>query len=153
MTIFPSAYAAETVDTLLARLNKLEPLTKALWGKMNAPQMLAHICVSYDMAYGIINDKPSFPINLILRWIIKPMVVGPKSYPKNGKTAAVFKIVDERNFRIEKDRLIHNIKQVLQDGEQAFEGRPSPSFGPLTASEWSILFYKHLDHHFKQFGI
>jgi hypothetical protein len=153
MAIFPSAYSVDTVDTLLARLDKLEPQTKALWGKMNAPQMVAHVCVSYDMAYGIINDKPGFPINLIMRWIIKPMVVGPKPYPKNGKTAPVFKIVDERDFMLEKDRLIHNIKQVLKDGEQAFEGRPSPSFGPLTASEWSILFYKHLDHHFKQFGI
>lgn len=153
MASFPSVYSQETVSRILARLEKLETTTQPTWGKMNAPQMLAHLCVSYDMAYGNITAKPAFPLNLIMKWIVKPLVVGPKPYPKNSKTAPVFIIADQRDFEIEKSRLIQHIKQVQQDGEQAFEGRPSPSFGPLTATEWSALFYKHLDHHFQQFGI
>lgn len=153
MSNFPSVYSTEVVETILARLDKLAPNTQPLWGKMNASQMLAHLCVSYDMAYGKINDKPGFPLNLIMKWIVKPLVVGSKPYPKNSRTAPVFLIADERDFEKEKSRLIGNIKQVLQDGEAAFEGRPSPSFGPLTANEWNSLLYKHMDHHFKQFGI
>lgn len=153
MSNFPSVYKDETVSSLLARLDKLTPKSQPLWGKMNVSQMLAHLSVSYDMAYGIIDEKPSFPINLIMKWIVKPLVVGPKPYPKNSRTAPVFLIADERDFEKEKSRLIGNIKHVLNDGEAAFEGRPSPSFGPLTAKEWNSLLYKHMDHHFKQFGI
>lgn len=150
---FPNVYSEEAVSTILERLNKLNAETQPQWGKMNASQMLAHLSVSYDMAYGIISDKPSFPINLIMKWIIKPMVVGPKPYPKNGRTAPVFVIADERDFEKEKNRLIQNIKRVQQDGEKAFEGKESPNFGSLTALEWNNLFYKHLDHHFRQFGV
>jgi hypothetical protein len=38
-------------------------------------------------------------------------------------------------------------------GADAFEGKESNSFGKLTASEWNIMMYKHLDHHLTQFGV
>ena len=33
-----------------------------------------------------------------------------------------------------------------------FEGKVSSSFGSMTSKEWSTQFYKHIDHHFRQFG-
>jgi hypothetical protein len=28
-----------------------------------------------------------------------------------------------------------------------------PMFGPLTRREWMLWGYRHMDHHFRQFGI
>lgn len=32
------------------------------------------------------------------------------------------------------------------------EGLPHPLFGPLTAHEWSVWGFRHVDHHLRQFG-
>jgi hypothetical protein len=45
------------------------------------------------------------------------------------------------------------MKEAQTLGETYFEGKPSPSFGKMTAKEWSNQFWKHMDHHFRQFGI
>ena len=34
-----------------------------------------------------------------------------------------------------------------------FDNRESHSFGKLSKTEWSNMFYKHLDHHLTQFGV
>jgi hypothetical protein len=38
-------------------------------------------------------------------------------------------------------------------GENHFDGKESHSFGKLLKGEWNNLFYKHLDHHLRQFGV
>ena len=45
--VFKQSDAAEVID----RINKLNPETKALWGKMNVTQMLAHCNVTYELIY------------------------------------------------------------------------------------------------------
>ena len=67
--------------------------------------------------------------------------------------SANFKIVDEKVFADEKDKLLGYLQQTLTLGEKEFEGKDSKSFGPLTAKEWDNMFYKHLDHHLNQFGV
>ena len=89
----------------------------------------------------------------ILKTFIKKKVVGEQAYPPNSLTAPVFIVADQREFESEKAALIQNIKDVQQKGASYFEGRESASFGPLTAIEWNNMFYKHLDHHFTQFGV
>jgi hypothetical protein len=37
-------------------------------------------------------------------------------------------------------------------GPAACTSRPHSFFGHMTPDEWSILMYKHLDHHLRQFG-
>lgn len=81
------------------------------------------------------------------------MVVGDKPYPKNVPTAPAFLIKTDRDFELEKKRLVEFIRRTKQQGEQYFDGKPSHSFGPLTIKEWKTLFYKHLDHHLTQFGV
>lgn len=152
MPNYPSVYA-EGANELLARLAKLKASSTPYWGKMTVSQMLAHLSVSYDMAYGLIKERPNFLMRILLKWIIKPMVISSKPYPKNAKTTAVFLISDERDFQHEMNRLTEYISRVKQDGPKVFDGKESPSFGPMSADEWSDLFYKHADHHLTQFGV
>jgi len=143
-----------TTTKTLERLEKLSNSTKPVWGKMNAAQMMAHLSIPYDYAYGKKEHKPSFFSKLMLNLFVKNLVVGEsKPYPKNSRTAPDFIISDERDFEKEKARLIANIKETEAKGASYFEGKDSGAFGKLTARQWSVQFYKHLDHHFNQFGI
>ncbi len=149
----PSIFDPSTTENHLNRLDKLTNDTIPQWGKMNAAQMLAHLNVAYDMNNGKIPVKYNFIMKFILKKFVKPSVAGEKSYPRNSKTAPVFIIGDERDFEAEKAKLIANIKTTQELGASHFEGKESVSFGPMKAMEWSNQFYKHIEHHFEQFGI
>jgi hypothetical protein len=152
MTQYPDVFDASAVEAQLRRLESLTPDTRPQWGTMSAPAMLAHLNVAYEMLYDGTHPRPNPVLRFILRTFVKKGVVGPKPYPRNTPTAPAFRIAGPRDFGKEKARLVAYMQRVLHDGRAAFEGRESLSFGPLTASEWSVLFSKHFDHHLRQFG-
>ncbi len=141
------------VDQILHRIEKLSPEKKPLWGKMNSSQMLAHLSVMYETVYEDIHPKPKGMMKFILKWLIKPGVVGKRLYPKNGRTAPHFIIANERDFEIEKARLITYIEKTFDLGKSYFEQKESHSFGKLSATEWNVLFSKHIEHHLVQFDV
>ncbi len=147
--IFDPAVTAEQV----ARIRALEPDTRPEWGKMDVAQMLAHCCVPYEMVYEDIHPKPNALVRLVLKLLVKRGVVGPKPYPRNSPTAPAFRITEPRDFERERERLIGYLERTRDRGRASFDGLESLSFGPLTAEEWNVLFYKHLDHHLTQFGV
>lgn len=150
---FPSSYDPEVSQQFLARLEKLEVDTQPQWGKMDAGQMLAHLNVAYEVTYGHTPVKYNGFMKLMLKLFVKKVVVGEKPYKKNSRTAPIFLIADQRDFEMEKKKLVAFIKETQEKGASYFEGRESPSFGVMTAVEWSNQFSKHLEHHFSQFGI
>lgn len=149
---FPSIFDAEVTDKLIQRVEQLQPDTKPQWGKMNSAQMMAHVNATYDVSYGVTGKRLNGFMRFMLKLFVKPMVIGEKPYKKNSRTAPYFVIADERDFQEEKGRLIAYLKKSHSDGVQFFEGKDNPSFGKLTAQEWSNQFYKHLDYHLDQFG-
>jgi hypothetical protein len=146
-------FLKEDVSEYIDRINELSPDSKALWGKMSVNQMLAHCNVSYEMVYEDIHKKPNNLIKIVLRLFVKNKVVNEKPYSKNNPTAPQFIVKDERNFEIEKNRLINYIIKTQELGEDTFEGKISHSFGKLSAKEWNNMFAKHLDHHLTQFSV
>ncbi len=149
----PSIFNEEVVQNHLTRLEKLTPATAPQWGKMNVSQMLAHLNVPYKIENGSMKSSPSFFAKLMLKLFVKNIIVGEKPYAKNSRTAPEFIIADERDFEKEKAALIANIKDVHEKGVKHFEGKVNATFGPLTSAQYSNLFYKHIEHHFGQFGI
>ena len=149
-----NVFSVDTVGALEARISTLTPDKVALWGSMNASQMLAHCNVSYDMAYEPEKfPKPNFLLRLVLKAFVKNKVVTDVPYAKKSPTAPAFIIKDTRDFGVEKSKLIANIRKTQALGVQHFEGKESVSFGVLTSNEWNTMFYKHLDHHLSQFGV
>ncbi|MCP2024861.1 hypothetical protein L1276_000001 [Flavobacterium sp. HSC-32F16] len=140
-------------DQFIARINKLKTDSQPLWGKMSVDQMLAHCNVTYEMVYDNIHSKPNFFMKLLLKLLAKNKVVNEEPYPRNLSTAPQFIIKGDCNFEMEKSRLISYIRKTQELGENEFEGKESLSFGKLTAKEWSNMFSKHLDHHFRQFSV
>ena len=140
-------------EDTIQRINSLTPESTPLWGKMSVDQMLAHCCVAYEMAYTDKHSKPNAFVRFLLRSFVKKAVVNEKPYPKNSRTAPVFIIADRRDFDVEKNRLISFVNKTYEYGPNYFDGKESLSFGPMTTQEWNNQFYKHLDHHLKQFAV
>lgn len=135
------------------RIQMLTPQTRALWGTMNVAQMLAHCNVAYVMAFE--NEYP--PLGPVKQFLLKLLVKGPvvndKPYKKRSPTAKEFQVSPVQDFEIQKEKLIQYLRKTCDLGTAYFEGKPSRSFGPLSAKEWNNLFAKHLDHHLSQFGV
>ncbi len=148
-----SIFDAATSSELARRLHVLTPESIPRWGKMRVDQMLAHCIVAYDMAFTEKHPPSNAIVRFLLRTFVKSGVVNETPYPHNSRTAPAFIIADRRDFEQEKRRLLEYLALTQSLGAAHFEGKESLSFGPLTAQEWSNLFYKHLDHHLTQFGV
>lgn len=148
-----NVFTKEEVEILEKRINNLTKSSAGLWGKMSVSQMLAHCNVQYEMVFDDIHKKPSAVMKFILKIIVKSKVVSDKPYSKNGQTAPQFVIREDKDFDVEKGRLIGYLYKVQELGVTHFDSKESHSFGALSTDEWNNLFYKHLDHHLKQFGV
>jgi len=76
---------ARARQELLDRLERLTPETPARWGKMNAPQMLAHVADWMLMAKGELKAAPK---KRPLRYpVIKQLAIYWLPFPKGVPTA------------------------------------------------------------------
>jgi hypothetical protein len=147
-------FSEEVANELIQRIRKLQPTAKPLWGKMSADQVLAHCNVTYAFTFESDQfERPGAIKKFLMKAFIKPMVVGDRPYPKSSRTAPEFIIQGTCDFEMEKERLIGHIQKVQQLGFVYFDGKDNFSFGEMSGSEWNALFYKHLDHHLRQFGV
>lgn len=142
--------AATEVKT---RLRKLEPQSERKWGKMTAPQMLAHCSISMQWAIGeVVPEKRPLPIRLLGR-LVKPMVFRNEDpLGKNSPTAKSLIVADNRDLDKERERLLGLVDKFAAGGPAQCTKNPHSFFGEMTPEEWAILMYKHLDHHLRQFG-
>lgn len=137
---------------ILERLNKLSPATQGLWGKMTVSQMLAHCTIMLRMARGL--DKPPRSIlGVLIGWMVKDTFYGDKPYPKNSATGSALIVSDARDFEQEKKILTEHILAFSEGGPEKCTTHPNPFFGKLRPDEWARGQYRHLDHHFSQFGV
>ena len=149
----PNVFSKETSEKVIQRINQLTPATQAQWGKMSVDQMFAHCNVTYEMAYEDKHPKPNFLMKFILKSFVKKVVTNEEPYKKSSQTAPPFIMTGDKDFEAEKNRLVGYIRKTADLGENHFENKESHSFGNLNKTEWNNMFYKHLDHHLKQFGV
>lgn len=148
-----NVFNRQDCDKFINRINHLKNDSQPLWGKMSVDQMLTHCNVTYEMAFDNIHPKPNAFMRFILKVLAKKAVVGNTPYTRNIKTAPQFIIKGDKDFGLEKNRLINYINKTHDLGGNEFEGKESLSFGKLTSKEWNNMFAKHLDHHLNQFGV
>ncbi len=147
-SLFNTTYNQE----LIARINKLNPDTKPLWGKMRVEQMLAHSQTPLLIALGEQKLKGGLMAFLFGK-IAKKQLVKDEPFKKNLPTAPSFIVKNERNFYEEKNKLTGLVQRFGKSNADEIAERPHPFFGKLTADEWNTLQWKHLDHHLRQFGV
>ena len=147
-----NVFDAKVTQELIDRTNKLQPKVHPAWGKMSVAQMLAHCNVIYELVYDNKHKKPNPLMKFVLKAFVKKAVVSETPYKQNGQTAPAFVVKEDKDFEQEKKRLINYLLKTQQLGEAHFDKKESHYFGPLSKAEWNNMFYKHLDHHLKQFG-
>ena len=146
-------FEAAKVEEVKQRMARLRPDSERLWGKMNAPQALAHCSAAVEWAVG---DRipPRMFLGRIMGRIVKPMVLGnDEPMQRNSPTAKELVVQDERDLGTERERLRGLIDRFAAGGPKGCTTHPHSFFGRLTPDEWATLMYKHLDHHLRQFGV
>jgi hypothetical protein len=140
------------VADVKARIAMLRPDSPRQWGKMTIGQMLAHCSIGFETANGT-TRPPRALMGRLLGPMVKRMAVRDDGVmQKNSPTAKVFLITGERDFTVERDRLVSHLDEFAAAGPASCTDHPHAFFGKMTPDEWAILMYKHVDHHLRQFG-
>lgn len=147
-----TVYDKTTVEELISRLDKLTPETQALWGKMNAAQMIEHCSIGMETIRGTRVIKRVF-IGYLFGKMMKPSFYNEKPFKKNLPTAKELTIVNTVDFNKAKAEIIEHLKAIQTGGPENCTTKPHAFFGHLTPEQWGIGMYKHLDHHLQQFGV
>jgi hypothetical protein len=145
-----TVFQETTLQELRERFEKLNANVTNEWGKMNAAQMLAHCTATLQMPAGDIAVKKS-PLSLI-GWMFKGLIRNEKPFGKNSPTAPEFVMKDSRDFEVEKQRFLDAFQKIAK-GPDVVKCFQHPFFGKMTCDDWGRLMYKHVDHHFRQFGV
>ena len=147
-----SLYDKATCDELMGRIDHLTADSKALWGKMNVVQMMAHCAAGMDMASGKLNIDRVF-MGKLIGGFLKSFYTSDKPFNKNTPTAKELVKVDAIDFEIEKNNLKKLMQEFSEGSIEKCTTHPHPFFGKLKAEDWGIGIYKHTDHHLRQFGV
>ena len=146
-------FEAARAEEVKQRLAQLQPDSQRQWGNMDAARMLAHCSAAINMAEGKIVSPRIMIGRLLGPFAKKSLIVKGEPMRRNAKTAPSVIVADERNFIVEKKRLLESIDRFVTGGPAICTGHPHFFFGPLTPEEWASLMYQHLDHHLRQFGV
>ena len=135
---------------IIVRINKLTPESKALWGKMNVSQMLAHLQVPIGVADGTRQLRRTL-FGRIVGPMVKQTLYNDKPFKRNLPTDPSFVMVkSEKDFETERQKLLSVVSNF---SESTIVNETHTFFGKLTKEQWSKGTWKHLDHHLQQFGV
>ena len=139
------------VAELIGRLSTLQVDSPPRWGRMTAPQMLAHCTIAVRYSLGKEGESPR-EWGWILQHLAAPVVLsGLFRMPKNAKAPSVF---EPRGDAAEVAALAAELNEFVdRSGTSGFAPPSHPYFGNLGAKGWSRLHVLHLDHHARQFGV
>jgi Protein of unknown function (DUF1569) len=149
-----SLYEAAVVDEVKLRLAELRPDSSALWGKMTAAQMLAHLAVNLESGLGERAVKRSL-VGRLIGPLFRKQFFGDKPFPKSSPTAPEFVMADVQDLEleVERARVVGLVERFFAAGSAGCTREPHCFFGPFTPEEWGMGMYKHTDHHLRQFGV
>ena len=85
--MYDNLFTPAGLEATKQRIQRLQPDTTPQWGKMNVAQMLAHCNVAYEIQYTDKHPRPGALQRFFIKLLAKQQVVGPKPYPRNGRTA------------------------------------------------------------------
>jgi hypothetical protein len=146
----PVMHEASARAALLERAARLTSDSPRKWGRMTADQMLWHVNAQLECALG---RRECVPIdNLFKRTLIKSVALyGP--WPK-GKAPTAREMAAKGTYDIAHE--LDRFRELVE----AFGAKPldsewnrHPAFGPLTGPQWTLLSWRHANHHLTQFSL
>ena len=136
---------------LLTRLEGLTEASQARWGKFNSTAMIAHVNDALRMPLGEVTPEPKrVPIRL---FPLKQLIIYALPFPKGVPTAPLLlQRCGAAVFRDEVHAFSRILDRLAERAEQT-SWPPHPAFGAMSRRAWGVLGYRHIDHHFTQFGV
>ena len=138
-------------EAIIARLRRLTPESRPLWGTLDAARCVAHLSDSFRITFGELTPefKPNFLSTPLGRWLI---IESPMPWPKAKiKVPPVFFTTPPpADFTEGIDALVARVERFARPDQEQWGA--SPAFGNLSPAQWARLGGRHLDHHLRQFG-
>ncbi len=134
---------------LVGRLRRVRADHTARWGKMDAPQMVAHCADAVRMALVMLPVRSK---RLPVRYPpLKQIIVYLLPFPRSTPTAP--ELIERRagDWNEEVADLIRLMEELASRRPREL-AREHPAFGTMSHRAWGALGYKHMDHHLRQFG-
>lgn len=142
----------QDLTEIFTRLARVQPDSPRQWGKMNAHQMLVHLC---DAFRNVLGDRPTtWRGNWFTKHVLKFIALQvPLQWPHGIKTSpeADQEIGGTKPVEFARDRA--DCEALLQRFVEALQYVRHPMFGEMTKDEWMRWGYLHCDHHLRQFGV
>lgn len=142
---------------MIPLLEQLAEETPAVWGKMNARQMIEHMNTVFMVSAGLQHFPLVTPKDQLPKY--KEFLYSEKIFRENTKAPAA--IFSEEPAEMLTASLTEATGQLRKSVAAFFKHftenngtqTTHPVFGALTYQEWILLHYKHVTHHLRQFGL
>jgi len=128
---------------------------KALWGNMNAQEMVEHLLWSFEISNGTIKIICKVPGNLLER--MKKFLYHNNTTPYNFKNPSLGEVPPPLRFpgipetiTVLEEELKKFLENFIKDPKGIYV---HPIFGPITLEEWHRSHFKHCYHHLLQFEL
>ena len=132
------------------RVQRLTMTHKPQWGKMTPLEMVAHLSDSLRMASGELDVAPK---RVPLRFApLKQLVLYVLPIPKGLATSPELIRRKPGDWSAEVAGLREELNGLVERGGEAL-APAHPAFGKMSAKQWGVLIYRHMDHHLRQFGV
>lgn len=139
---------------LPALLDKLEPDTKAAWGLMTPQHMVEHLIITWKISRGRVQVPLSSDKALDKK---QAWLMTDEPYQRNIEIPGLQgKLAPLRfpDLETAKAALLEEVKLFHAYYDEKPEARHiNPIFGEINREQWHQLHFKHVRHHFTQFGL
>jgi hypothetical protein len=138
-----------TRGDIIRRLEALSPDNRRLWGMMELPRMIAHLGDQIRIALGDIAVRRVYgPLRFApTRYLVLHVMPWPKAKAKSPPEALTTQPTD---FDSDRTTLLSLIERFAATPEADLVP-VHPLFGRMTARDWDVLTWRHIDHHLRQF--
>ena len=138
-----------------ALLKKLEANTENLWGEMSATQMMDHLLAGTHLFMSKQLVDLEVPEEKIERY--KAFLMSDKNFMESAPKPKPYKHYELKSGE-DMEKLKASFLEALRQFDVLTKTDPDfwcfhPSFGKLNAEETRQLQFKHIRHHFQQFGL
>ncbi len=136
---------------ILERIERLMPRQAPEWGSMSAHRMVCHLgaalrfCLASECPRRARGPLAHPPLN----WLVIYVLPWPKG---KAQSPPEFLALKPTTWEADVGTLRDLIEQFgARRPTEAWP--PSVAFGRMSGRAWGVLHYRHLDHHFRQFGV
>lgn len=140
-------------DAIISRLNVLGSKSNRRWGKMTVEQVFPHMADPFRVHLG--EKKATQVKSPLYSSFLGHLVATVLPWPKSAFTAKEYLsptgMTNPVSIDHDRQQLILLIHRFVNLNPQK-SIPPSPVFGQLSLKQLGRLYWRHMDHHLKQFG-